>query len=202
MRSPSDPGSFRGGGGNREPLPGPPGAAGGLASRPVLLGLLTAAALAANLAESLVPLPLPGAKLGVANAFPLIALLLWGSREATAVMLLRVLLGGLLSGNGLALAASASGATAALAVMIPLRRLFGTELSVPLLSVAGATAYNLAQTGTVAALVGDPRLLLLVPPLALLGIPTGWGVGLLADRAARRLGTRGEEEGREGRGRG
>jgi heptaprenyl diphosphate synthase len=164
--------------------------------RIIRLGLLVAAALATNLAESLVPLPLPGAKLGIANAFPLIALLLWGPREATIVMALRVALGGLLSGNALATAATAAGATAALAVMLPLRRAFGADLSVPMLSVAGATAYNLAQTAVVAALVGDFRLLLLFPPLGLLGVGTGWGIGLLAERTAARVGVeRGEDRG-------
>ncbi len=52
--------------------------------------------------ESLIPLPnlfIPGAKLGFANIVTLIALVLLGQNEALLVTLLRVFLGGLISGN-------------------------------------------------------------------------------------------------------
>lgn len=52
--------------------------------------------------EDLVPLPnlfIPGAKLGFANIVTLIALFLLGRNEALLVTLLRVFLGGLISGN-------------------------------------------------------------------------------------------------------
>ena len=50
--------------------------------RLVLTALLTACALAVNLAESALPMPAPGIKLGAANVFSLAALVLMGAREA------------------------------------------------------------------------------------------------------------------------
>ena len=48
--------------------------------RIVLTGLFTACALVVNVAEGMLPMPLPGIKLGAANVFALAALVLLGKR--------------------------------------------------------------------------------------------------------------------------
>ena len=67
--------------------------------RLVLTALLTACALAVNLAESALPMPAPGIKLGAANVFSLAALVLMGARAAFAVTLQRVSLARLATGT-------------------------------------------------------------------------------------------------------
>jgi len=67
--------------------------------RVIVTGLLTALALVFNIVEGTMPLPLPGIKLGAANVFSLLALVLLGVREAFAVTLLRVCLAWLVTGN-------------------------------------------------------------------------------------------------------
>ena len=81
--------------------------------RLVLTALLTACALAVNLAESALPMPAPGIKLGAANVFSLAALVLMGAREAFAVTLLRVSLAWLATGNVFALFCGLAGGLAA-----------------------------------------------------------------------------------------
>ena len=85
--------------------------------RLVLTALLTACALAVNLAESALPMPAPGIKLGAANVFSLAALVLMGAREAFAVTLLRVSLAWLATGNVFALFCGLAGGLAATAAM-------------------------------------------------------------------------------------
>ena len=86
--------------------------------RLVLTALLTACALAVNIAEGALPMPAPGIKLGAANVFSLAALVLMGAREAFAVTLLRVSLAWLATGTLFALFCGLAGGLAATAVMV------------------------------------------------------------------------------------
>ena len=67
--------------------------------RLVLCALLASGALVLSYVESLfpLPLPLPGARLGLGNAMVLLALLLFGLREAAGVLATKVLLSALLA---------------------------------------------------------------------------------------------------------
>ena len=73
----------------------------GNASRMSRLALLTALSLIAHYLESLMPPLMAGlpVKLGLANVFSLVALLMWSPKEALLVTLLRCLMGPLLSGS-------------------------------------------------------------------------------------------------------
>jgi heptaprenyl diphosphate synthase len=68
--------------------------------RLVFLSLLVALGTVLHVVEGmlLVPLPLPGVKLGLANIVTLFALHLYGFRAGMAVAMARVFLGSLLSG--------------------------------------------------------------------------------------------------------
>ena len=70
-------------------------------SSPAFYGSLAALALIASYVESLVPLPVPvpGIRLGLANAVVLAALELFGLREAFLVSVVRIVLAGFLFGN-------------------------------------------------------------------------------------------------------
>lgn len=156
--------------------------------RLVLAALFTACALVVNVAEGLLPMPLPGIKLGAANVFTLAALVLLGPREALAVTLLRVGLGWFLSGNWFAFLCSMAGAIPAWLVMALLWRRFRDDFSMPWISVAGAWAFNAGQVAAVSYLVGDARVALYILPLFAAGSAAGWAVGWLAEQVCRRLG--------------
>lgn len=151
-----------------------------------LCALLTALALAVNLLEGGLPLPLPGVRLGLANAFGLVALVLLDARAAFTVTLLRVFLGVLLSANFFAFACSLTGGASAMLVAALLyrrRELF----SLPWISATSAAAFNVAQTVTVGLILQEPRVAYYLPPLLLIGSISGWGIGFLAQKLCLRL---------------
>ena len=149
--------------------------------RLVLDALLVTLGVAVHQMEAALPPLLPGVKPGLANVFGLVAFVALGWRDATAVTLLRVFLGGLFSGLGLAFLCSLGGSLAALAALILLGRFVPDRLSVEGLSVAQAGAFNLAQLGVVGFLLGSwGAALPYVPLLALSALVTGAGTGFLA----------------------
>ena len=149
--------------------------------RLVLDALLVTLGVAVHQMEAALPPLLPGVKPGLANVFGLVAFLALGWRDAAAVTLLRVLLGGLFSGLGLWFACSLAGSLGALAILALLGPFVPRSLSVEGLSVAQAGAFNLAQLGVVGFLLGSwGAALPYVPLLALSALVTGAGTGFLA----------------------
>lgn len=156
--------------------------------RIVLTGLFTACALVVNVAEGMLPMPLPGIKLGAANVFALTVLVLLGTKEAFAVTLLRVALAWLVTGNVFSFLCSLGGALPAVAVMAFIYGKFRADFSLPWISVAGAWAFNVGQVAVVSYIVKDARVALYMLPLFAAGTAAGWAVGWLAAAVCRRLG--------------
>ncbi len=154
----------------------------------IITGLLAAFAAVFNIFEGSLPMPLPGIKLGAANVFSLVALVLFGVKEAFAVTLLRVFLAWIMTGNWFALLCSLSGGLMSAAVMSVIYTKYREEFSLPWISVAGAWAFNMAQVAVAALLVGDVRILLYLLPLLAAGTAAGWSVGWLALILCRRVG--------------
>lgn len=157
------------------------------------LGALLALSLALFILEAaLLPLglllPLPGAKLGLANLAALAALELDGLSAAAAVTVLRVLLAAVFGGTlgSVAFWLSLGGSLAALAGMGAARRLPG--ISLVGISVIGAVCHNLGQLGTLHFVLPNAAVLYFLPWLVLLGIPAGLLTGFLARRVMARLG--------------
>jgi heptaprenyl diphosphate synthase len=145
-----------------------------------ILALFSALALAVGVIESWFPLPFPGVRLGLANVFPLLALLIFGAGEAVAVAVIRLCLSFLLAGNPFALACSAGGLLCSLPLSILLYKKFGYNLSVTAISVASATAFNAGQIAVVAALTSEPAILAYAPVILAVGVATGISVGYIA----------------------
>lgn len=139
--------------------------------------------------ESWFPLPFPGVRLGLANVFPLLALLLFGPREAVAVALTRLCMAFLLAGNPFALACSAGGLLLSLPLSIALWKKHRDELSVPAISVASAAAFNVGQLCAVVSLTSEPRILAYLPVIMAVGGVTGYLVGYMADKLRLRIET-------------
>ena len=156
------------------------------ARRVVLVGLLTALALALSFAEGVLPLPgfLPGAKVGLANLVTLLALYLLPSwHDAALVLFLRVTLGSFFAGGG-AFWYSAAGAAFSFPLMCVLRRL---GLPLVAVSAAGGVAHNAAQLAAAMLVLRTAALVAYAPLLAAAGILSGLAVGLLAAGVAARL---------------
>lgn len=153
------------------------------------VGLLVAIGLVLQIVESSLPplLPIPGARLGLANLATVIALFFLGPAEALEVTVMRTLLGGLLRGSLVGMALGMSGGLAAWAVMSALYLLYPTPFSITGISVAGAAAFNTAQLGMAVLLVNYSGLWYYLPYLLLVSVPTGIFIGVTARRLGQAL---------------
>ncbi|MBT9159472.1 MAG: hypothetical protein DDT27_00242 [Dehalococcoidia bacterium] len=134
-----------------------------------------------------VPVPVPGAKLGLANAIVLWCVIAFGFRDALMVNLLRVVLGALLTGTfmNVSFFLSLAGGTASVLVMGLLWTTSQRWVSIIGVSLAGAFTHNLAQILTASVLIGHPAILMYLPFLLFFALPTGFFVGLLVSHLGR-----------------
>ncbi|ACB84107.1 Gx transporter family protein [Natranaerobius thermophilus] len=155
-------------------------------SKLIYLGLLVTFGLVLHLVEQAIPnpFPLPGAKLGLANIITLVALVLYGAKDAMFVAVLRVFLGSLLGGTilGFPFYLSLTGAVLSMAVMaitIPLKN--KGILSLVGISLLGAVTHNVAQLFVASLLMEQLGILFLyLPYLLIFAIPTGLFTGLVS----------------------
>ncbi len=159
--------------------------------RLALCALYTAGAMMLSFVEGMLPpLPVPGAKLGLANLAILLCFCHMGSGWGCAVAFVRWCLTGLLFGSGTSLLFSLSGMVCMLGTLWLLRTApFGRRMSFLGLSVLSAAAHNLGQLGCGALLYGWGISVLSMYGGWLLLIGTGCGLltGMLANLLAGRL---------------
>ena len=152
------------------------------------LALLTALSLILFAAEMALPapIPVPGAKLGLANVVTVWALYHCTAKETLLVLLARILLGALLSGNAGALVFSLSGGLLCLAGTLPLRRVI-PERRLWLCSAAGGALHNVGQLAAAIAVTKTAGLLSYLPFLLVSGIVCGSLTGQIAQQTSARL---------------
>lgn len=148
------------------------------------LALLVACGIILHVVEATLPaLPMiPGAKIGLANIVTLIALLNFGFREALVVLLLRLLLGSLLSGSFMTITffLSVSGGLMGFWFLNLTYHYLGSYLSLIGISIMGAFGHNLGQILLAFYFINNPGLFYYFPYLTLAAIPTGFFTGCLA----------------------
>lgn len=159
------------------------------AYRLVILSLYVAMALILSYVESLIPLPLPipGAKIGLPNIITLVSLLTLGWPLTLLVVIARVFLAGFLFGGGFSIVYSLGGGLLSLLVMSLLLHFFKDKTSIILISVFGAITHNLGQVIVAAIVVQTTSLLLYFLFLMLLAIPAGLFIGITARELMRLL---------------
>ncbi|NLT13504.1 MAG: Gx transporter family protein [Clostridiales bacterium] len=145
------------------------------------IALLTAVALILFVVEAQIPapIPVPGVKLGLANVVTLFAIFSIGRKKAVIVLLLRIVLGSLITGQVAAMGFSLAGGALCYIVMCVVRR-FVTERQIWVVSVFGAIGHNLGQLAVAAFVVGTASVFLYLPILLVSGILTGLFTGLSA----------------------
>ncbi len=150
--------------------------------------VLAAAALILFTVEAQVPplTPVPGIKLGVANVVTVFALYALGPWYALCIALVRVVLGGLLTGQASAILYSLTGSLAAWLVSWPLSRLLGRE-RVWVVSVFGALAHNTGQLLCAVLITETAALWWYLPVLWIAAVPAGALTGLAAQMVLARL---------------
>jgi len=146
----------------------------------VRLSLLVSTGLILYVLEAHIPQPLPWARIGLANVVTLMALVLWGFREALVVVLLRTFLGSLVVGTLLSpvFLFALCGSLASLACMSLAQRYLQPLLSVVGISILGALAHNLTQLCLAYSLyIHRGQIFFLLPFLLVATVLTGFFVG-------------------------
>lgn len=143
--------------------------------------MLTAAALVVFVIELQLPspMPVPGVKLGLANIFTLFAIYRFKPHEACLLVVVRVFLGCLFSGNMTALIFSFSGAALCMAGMLLLKRFLKTDL-IWLISIIGAVLHNIGQLLAASAVLGSFAVFGYLPVLLISGCISGCFTGIAA----------------------
>jgi len=146
------------------------------------IGLLAAAAVVLFVFEGLAPRPLPWMKLGLGNLPVMLALMGYGPLAALAVSVLKLFIGGLLSGS-LANPAFFIGAGAGMCswlIMSAARVLGRSIFSAVGLGIWGAVTHQLAQLALAYIYIGQWGMWTLLPVALLGGLISGILTGLLA----------------------
>ncbi|MDR2600664.1 MAG: Gx transporter family protein [Oscillospiraceae bacterium] len=182
-----------------------------------LMSILTAIALIIFIIESLIPIPIPipGIKLGLANAVTLFALFLvrqnnqaeqknqteqtlplkqtkitqiyyLSTLNVFAILLCRILLGALFTGRMTAFILSLSGGILAFLAQVLLKRLV-TNKQIWALGAVGAVFHNIGQILAAIIITGTPAIVTYLPILIIAGIITGSITGLVAQMTLHRI---------------
>ncbi|MCA0386354.1 MAG: Gx transporter family protein [Firmicutes bacterium] len=148
----------------------------------VFISVLVAQGMILSFIESMLPIPFiaPGAKLGLANIITLSAIYLLTFKQATAVVLLRVILTAATFGSLSSFLYSFSGGVLSLLVMAAVLKVFKGEISLIGVSVMGAVAHNLGQLFVAALIIRNILILTYLPILLIVAVPTGIFVGVVA----------------------
>ena len=153
-----------------------------------VIALLGAMALVSFLIESLFPsLMVPGAKMGLGNIFVMLALYTFGIGEATCVLLLKCILGNLITGNLSSMAFALFAGIASLLTCSLLMTFLRDKISITAVSVSGAVVNNLAQNAVYSFISQSTTVFFYAPYLALTGVLGGTVVGIATVLILRKL---------------
>lgn len=163
----------------------PPGKGAGRLTR---LALLTTIALTIFMVEAQIPIPIPipGVKLGLANIITVYAVFVLGAGDALMILVARVFLGSVFSGQMMTLFYSLGGGLLCWVVLVGLKQVF-TKKQLWLCSPVSAIFHNLGQLLVAAALMKTWAVMAYLPYLVIAGAISGLFTGLCAQFLIGRL---------------
>jgi len=152
------------------------------------LSLMTALALIIFIIELRLPnlSPVQGVKLGLANIITVYALYHFKAGEVFIIVIARIILGSVFSGNFSSVLYSMSGALLCLAGMIPLRKII-PENYIWICSIIGAILHNTGQIITAIILMKTISVIAYFPVLVFSGCIAGAFTGICAQFAVNRI---------------
>lgn len=158
------------------------------------IAFLVAVSSVLQICESLIPHPIPGLRLGLANIMTLVALVTLGFGPALEVSILRTLLSSLLMGTFMspAFILSFSGALTSTLLMGLLYWISNSQkylrLSIVGISILSALAHNLVQLYLAyLILIRHKGIFIFLPWLGIGAVVTGWITGIVAGNLCRKL---------------
>lgn len=145
----------------------------------VLLGILVSQALILHLVERLipVPVPVPGIKLGLANAISLMAIVFFGPKEALLIVAMRTFLGSVFGGGVSSFIYSLIGGLVSAGAMAVMYKRFASLFSLPAISVVGAIFHNAGQIMVASLIIQNAKLFYYLPVLMVSAVITGLFIG-------------------------
>ena len=151
-----------------------------------ILAMLNAMAIVLSMLESLIPMFIPGVKLGLANVIILIMLYEFRVYEAFIVVLLRILIVGLIRGTIFAptFFMSLSGGMLSFFVMLIFSRL--KFFKVVGISTLGSISHCVGQIIVAIIILSTDAVIYYLPFIAILSIATGVVSGLIANAYLKR----------------
>ena len=144
-----------------------------------LLALSLGLAIVESMLGALVPLPIPGVKLGLANIISMFILAYFSLPAALSIGLLRTLLASLFSGGLSMFLYSAPGAVFSILFMAAAMRLI-KPLSLVGISMIGACVHNLSQVCVAVLITGEVHLFYYAFILIAVGAVSGAITGIVA----------------------
>lgn len=152
------------------------------------MALLTTVALIIFMVEAQIPspIPIPGIKLGLANIVTVYAMFALSPGQTLAILVCRVFLGSVFSGQLMTLFYSMGGGLLCWLIMLLLRRILSKK-QLWVAGVFGAIFHNIGQIIVAILLTRTPGLVAYLPILMVSGILTGAFTGLCAQFLLARL---------------
>ena len=154
----------------------------------VLMALLTAVALIIFIVEAQIPNPAPilGVKLGLANIVTVYAMFVLGPRPTLMILICRVFLGSVFSGQMMTFLYSMGGGLLCYSSMLIMRKLV-TLRQIWVCSVIGAVFHNIGQIIVAILITRTVGLIAYFPLLLVSGIIAGIFTGFCAQFMVQRL---------------
>lgn len=158
-----------------------------VAERVARLGIFVALAMIFSYVEVLIPfsIGIPGVKLGIANLVVVVGLFLFQKREVFVISMIRILLMGLMFGNGASLLYSFAGGILSFLIMILAIKV--TKLSIVGISILGAVFHNVGQILAAAFILDNIRITFYFPVLLIAGLITGMLIGIGSNQILKRI---------------
>lgn len=150
-----------------------------------LMSMLLALALIIFVIEAALP-PLthiPGIKMGLANIVTLVSLVWLSKKETFTILILRIVLGTIFTGNAMSIIYSLSGGVLCFVVMA---LAMGRMKKIWMVSICGAIAHNAAQIAVAIAVTGVVQIAMYFPILLVSAVITGAFTGIIADTVIKR----------------
>lgn len=152
------------------------------------MALLTATALIIFMVEAQLPplVPVPGVKLGLANIITVYAMFRLSPGETLMILVCRVFLGSVFSGQMMTFFYSLGGGLLCWLVMVLLRRVLSLK-QIWVCGVFGGLSHNVGQIAVAILMTRTASLIVYLPVLAVSGIITGLFTGTAAQALVGRM---------------
>ncbi|MBR2741986.1 MAG: Gx transporter family protein [Clostridia bacterium] len=148
-----------------------------------ILAILTTLALVLSLFDNmlslLIPIPLPGFKIGVANLVTLFLVMYFSLPKALCVVFLRCFISSMYSGGVTVFLISLSGGILSVLAMYFIKYVLKENVSQIGISIFGAACHNLGQVIMVILLLMSPSYIFYLPILLIVSLVTGFVIGFV-----------------------